>query len=385
MNLSASRLPLLERCPAAGALPAVWTESTDAQRAGTGRHRFLQRAHELGVDVALAEIPAEAPWRAQCEALAPHAADLPHGDYELAWAYDPAADTARCLGPWLDRAYDARPGEVTGTADVVCPPAEGRPQWLVVDFKGTEAVEPAGSNLQLGFYALCVARAYDLDAVDVAIVYIEHDGSLRWDRAHLDTFALEAIAARVRAVVAAVARMSALAEPDGYATGLHCRRCPALALCPAQTRLLLALLADPPTPEGLATLSDEDAGRAWVALRVATEQLDRASAAVHARAQVRGLPLPDGGQLVPVEVTRRALDLDKALPVLRARFGQQVDAEVEQSIKAEVVARLARQIAPGKGQKKAADAVWDELAAAGAVRTTKHVQVRVKPAKEGVA
>jgi len=364
----------------------VWAESTDAQRAGTGRHRFLQQTAELGVDAALAAIPPDAPWREQCEAIAGHVDELPQGDYELAWAYDPAADTARCLGPWLDRAYDARPGEVTGTADVVCPPTEGRERWLVVDFKGTEAVDPAGQNLQLGLYALCVARHHDLDSLDVAIIYIEHDGSLRWDRAHLDAFALEAIAARVRAVVAAVARLAALPEPDGYATGLHCRRCPALALCPAQTRLLLALLAAPPAPEGLARLSDEAAGRMWAAMKVATEQLERASAALRARAEVRGLPLPDGGRLVPTEVTRRALDLAKALPVLRARFGAQADAEVELSLSAEVVGRLARQIAPGKGQKKAAEAVWDELVAAGAVRVTRHVQLRVKAgAKEEAA
>ena len=69
MKASASKLELLERCPSAGALSATWFESTPDQIAGTGRHRFMQRAAELGRDAALVEIPADAPWRAQCEAL----------------------------------------------------------------------------------------------------------------------------------------------------------------------------------------------------------------------------------------------------------------------------------------------------------------------------
>lgn len=380
MNPTASKLGILERCAAAGALSTVWTETTDDQRAGTERHRYIQRAREIGRDEALAAIPLDAPWREQCEAIDVDA--VPAGEHELAFAYDVATDTARCLGAWIDRAYDAGPTEVTGTLDLVSPPAGERTRWLVVDFKGIEEVDPAATNLQLGFYALAVARVHELDEVDVAIVYLEHGGRMRWDRATLGAFELEALASRVRAVHAAVTAARAAVERD-YVTGYHCRRCPALTMCPAQTRAVLALVRDEQfTVDTIAMLSAEDAGRAWVRVKVLGELLDNMRASLAARAEVAGgLPLPDGERLVPTPQTRRALLLDKALPVLRERFGQQADDAVDRSLDAGVVARLARQLAPGKGQKKAETEVWEALGAAGAVRTTTHVQFRVKKAK----
>lgn len=383
MNPTASKLPLLERCPAAGALDAVWAETTDDQRAGSERHRYIQRAREIGRAEALAAIPADAPWREQCEAIDVDA--IPAGQHELAYAYDVETDTVRCLGPWIDRAYDAGPTEVTGTLDLVSPPTAERGRWLVVDFKGVEEVDAAAVNLQLGFYALCVAREHQLDEVDVAIVYLEPGGRMRWDTATLGMFDLEGIADRVRGVARAVAAARA-AGPHDYTTGYHCRRCPALVSCPAQTRAALALATDTADVSALARMSAEDAGRAWVKVKVLGELLDQVRAALSARAEVAGgLPLPDGERLVPVPQTRRALVLDKALPVLRERFGEQADAAVDRSLDAGVVARLARQLAPGKGQKKAETEVWEALGAAGAVRTTTHVQFRVKKAKASAA
>jgi hypothetical protein len=390
VNLTASKLELLERCPSAGALPAVWTESTDDQRAGTARHRFVQRARELKRDEALAEIPADAPWRAQCEAL--DVASLPPGDCELAYAYDVTTDTARCLGPWLDRAYVVSATEVSGTADLVCPPHGDQTRWLVIDFKGEEEVTPATQNLQLGFYALCVARVHGLDAVDVAIGYLGHGGGVRWDRASLDVFDLEAVATRVLSVYAAVE--AARAAIPGYATGLHCRRCPALTLCPAQTQLVREMtrtVRDDATnasealvgvTETLAALSDADAGHAWVRVQVLEELVAAMKSSLRARAEVKGLPLPSGDQLVPVEVLRRSVVIEKALPILRERFGDQVDALVERSLSADAVGKLARQVAPGKGQKKAVEELWGALAEAGAMKRSTHTQLRVKKEKE---
>lgn len=381
MNPTASKLALLERCPAAAALPAVWTEASDDMRAGTARHRFLQRAREIGREEALAEVLADAPWRAQCEAF--DLDELPAGDHEIAYAYDVAADRARCLGPWLDRAYDVAATEVSGTADLVAPPGPDRARWLVVDFKGDEEVEPAAVNAQLGFFALCLARLHGVDEVDVAIGYLGHGaGAIRWDRATLGPFDLEAVAARLGAIAAGIDAARALVAAGGVpdvSMGLHCRRCPALLACPAQVAAARALLSLPPTNEALAQASAEDAGAAWVQVKVLGELADRMRAVLAARAEVAGLPLPDGARLVPVEVRRRALVLDKALPVLRARFGDQVEPFVERSLSSEVVARLARQLAPGgKGIKRATEDLWGALAAEGAVRASTHVQLRVK-------
>lgn len=383
MNPTASKLELLERCPAAGALSSVWTMSTDDQIAGTARHRFIQRAREIGRDEALAEVPDDAPWRSQCEALVLDG--VPVGDHEIAYAYDVAADTARCLGSWIDRAYEVSATEVSGTADLICPPTEERPRWLVIDFKGDEEVTGAASNIQLGFYALCVAREHHVDDVDVAIVYLGHGGGLRWDRASLGPFDLEGMAARVRATHAAVVTARARAAeraPLDYSMGLHCRRCAALTFCPAQTTLLRAFLDDPPTPESLAPLSDEDAGRAWVRFKVFEERIERARAALSARAERSGLPLPDGERLMPVEVPQRTVVLQKAEPLLRARFGDdQFTGALKRSLSIENLRALARQLSPGKGQKKAFDELLEHLRAAGALRESSFTQLRVKKAK----
>lgn len=379
MTPTASKLHLLERCPSAGALPAVWTESTDDQIAGTARHRYIQRAREIGRDEALAEVPADAPWRGQLEAFDLDA--LPHGDHEIAYAYDVATDTARCLGPWLDRAYEVGATEISGTADLVCPPSAEHPRWRVIDFKGEEEVDAAGRNLQLGFFAVALSRLHGVDEVDVAIGYLGHGGGIRWDRAELGPFDLEAAAARIQALAAQVdaarAVVAAGRTPD-VTMGLHCRRCAALVHCPAQLAAARALLAVPPSNEALAQASAEDAGVAWVRVKVLGELVDRLRAALTARAQVAGLPLPDGERLVPVEVVRRALVIEKAEPILRQKFGDQLDELIERSLSSEVVARLARQLAPGKGQKKAADQLWEDLTTGGAVKRSAHVQLRVK-------
>jgi hypothetical protein len=383
---TASKLGLLDACPAAGALPAVWTEATDAMRAGTARHRFIERAAEIGRDAALDEVPPDAPWREQCEAL--DLDTLPRGEHEVAYAFDLAADTARRLGAWLGRAYDVSGSEVSGTADLIAPPTTERPRWLVVDFKGDEEVEPAGVNPQLGFFALCLARLHQVDEVDVAIVYLRHGGGMRWDRATLGPFDIEAVAERLRGIAARIAAASAVLAAGGtpdVSMGLHCRRCPALLACPAQAAAARALLAAPPTNDSLAQATHEEAGAAWVQVKVLGELADRLRAVLGARAEVSGLPLPGGERLVPVETNRRALVMEKAEPVLRARFGAQVDSLVERSLRTDAVAKLARQLAPGKGVKKVEDELWGQLAGAGAVRSSRFVQLRVRKGSQSAA
>lgn len=388
MNPTASKLQLLATCPASGALPAVWTEATAAMVAGTARHRYLQRATEIGAAEALAEVPVDAPWRAQCESLEASLDEVPAGEHEIAYAYDTATDTARCLGPWLDRAYDVSATEISGTADLVCPPSDTRPRWLVVDWKGEEEVEPAGENLQLAFFAACLARLHQVDEVDVAIGYLRHGGRIWWDRATLGPFDLEAQATRLQGIVRdldAVRAVVAAGQTPDVEMGLHCRRCPALLACPAQTAAARAMLDAPPTNDALAQASAEDAGAAWVQVKVLAELADRVRRVLTARAEVAGLPLPDGTRLVPVETNRRALRMELAEPVLRARFGKQIETLIERSLTTEAVSQLARQLAPGKGVQKAVDALWDELAAAGAVKSSRFVQLRVRKGSQSAA
>lgn len=390
---TASRLALAEVCLGAALLPRVRYESTEAMAAGTGRHRFLERAREVGRDAALAEIPADAPWRATCEAL--DLVEIPEGRHEVAYAFDPATGVAREIGAAIGRDYaDALDTEIVGTADLIAPPTDDRPRWLVIDFKGREAVTAAADNLQLGFYALCAASVADVPEVDVAIVYIREDGSLGWDRAELSPWDLSALGRRLGTLAA---RLTAADEGlsrgrmPTLRVGPHCARCPALTLCPAQTQIAVEVLRETSgltaanCLDGLPHLSDEDAGAALTRLEGAAELIGLQVSALRERAKIHGLPLPDGSTLMPIESTRRDLITDKAIEVLRARFGEQVDAAIERSLPSGIIAKLARQIAPKKGHKKATEALFEELVAAGAVKTSRYVQLRVKAAKASPA
>ena len=387
MKPTASKLHLFEQCAGVGALPAIRTVSTDDQTAGTGRHRFLERAAQVGRDEALSEIAADAPWRATVEGI--DLSEIPTGGrYEVSYAYDCVVDEARELGQHLARDYQVSNGEVSGTADLILPPEGDRTRWTVIDFKGEEQVDPAGHNLQIGFFAVCLQILHGCDEVDVAICYVRRDGSLWWDRATLGCFEIAAQSWRLRAIHERLVASRALVEagrvPD-LTTGTHCQRCPSMSVCPAMTTLVRELVADPSAAgpaKNLPLLSDEAAGRAWVRVELLEDLVASMKASLRARAEIHGLPLPDGSTIMPCETTRRDVVLDKALPLLVERYGSQVDGLVKRSLTAEAVAKLARQTAAGKGQRAAVEALWSDLSAAGAVRTSRFVQLR--PRKAGV-
>ena len=404
-RLTASGLRLAALCAAAYALPADDAESTDAQAAGTGRHAYLDAlavAYRGDADAArataLATVPADAAHRATCESidvaelLALTGADVGTVEVGVQLDWDPWADDGgEHVSAAQHRAYRTDPSRIYGTADWIVTAPDG--SVVVIDFKGSERNEPAAQHAQLAFYARALARARGLATIGVALVYVHEDGALYADRAHLDEWDLAAHAAKLLdtwvRVTAARAEVDA-GRPVGTATGGHCARCPALRVCPAMVTLVRAAVADSTlTPaeitSKLARMSDEDAGAAWERLKMIEAAVAVFKASLTARAGLRGLPLPDGSHLMPVETTRRTVDVEKALPVLRARFGDQADAAVERSLSIGDVERMARQLAPGKGQRKAVEAVVAELAAAGAVRESRFVQLRVRKARSAAA
>lgn len=415
-RLTASGLERAEQCPASFALPAVEDRETDAMRAGTGRHAYLDAVAAamsdpdvaLGSDVAreraLATIPSDAPWREQCEAIDLNALFEATGAYNetnvetgLSHAWDPVADTAVALDVAAHRAYPDAAG-IPGTLDwLVTSPRDGRVR--VVDFKGSQPTTRAAENEQLALYALQVARARGLAEVDVQLVYLGEDGSVRTDDATLDAWDLDAAAARLRGIWQRVQDARAVVEVGGaprMRVGDHCGDCPAMRVCPAMTALVRELTVSAPrtaAPEAeveawkagaassLAQLSDEAAGEAWLRVELLGDLVAAMRASLKARAERAGLPLPGGAMLVPVESRRRTVEVALALPVLRARFGAQADAAVEQSLSIAAVEKLARQLAPGRGQRKAVEALVEELRAARAVRESTFVQLRVRKAK----
>lgn len=380
MKLSGSRLPLASRCIGSAVLPGVHTTS-DAAESGTGRHTFLRRVAEIGRDAALAEIPEGADWRETCEGLDVDA--IPTGAWETSFAYHPETDTARILG--TDRDYaGAAADEITGTADLLTE-YEGRP-W-VIDFKGPEAVDDPGVNLQLMFYALCHARVIGADAIRVSICNVHGGGRLEWHHAEMNGWDLEIVASRVSALWTRTRTLRASYERGGLTpdlvAGMHCRYCPAMPSCPAQVTLAYELVTarDEMTAETVLSLSDSQAGAAWVKVAQYRQVLDRIDGALRERAMLKGLPLPDGSQLVVQESTRKTLDVEKALPILRTLVGDgRAETFVERSIAAGVVETIAREMAKARGEKLNAtrEGVWTALRGVKAVREQKYVQLRVK-------
>lgn len=401
--LTASGLALAAACPSAFALPAVEDHETDAMRAGTQRHAWLdafalaweqRRAQGGSPDAARSEVahvlPTDPTARATCEAI-----DLERlldvtgardGRIEVATVLTwwPATDTAEVSRAQEHRAYRDDLTALHGTADWIVTAPDGA--VTVVDFKGSMRGAPAGEHLQINWYALALARARGLDRIAVALVYIDEDGTLTDDRATLDAWDLDAWAGRFAALHARVA--AAVAAPvDHTRVGDHCGNCPALRVCPAMAGLARELVASPPSPETYPALDDAAAGAAWAKVQVLRELLDRAAAALRVRAERRGLPLPDGRWLMPVESTRRTVDVERALPVLRQLVGDRAEGLVERSLSAAAVDALARELAAASGDtaKATGERVWTALREVRAAREATYVQLRPRKLAGGGA
>ena len=95
-SLTASQLDRAMACPASFALPAVSFPPSKESDRGTEIHRFLETAVTSGREVALAEVPDDAPWRATCEGvdLSLLTAEAESVECEVKFAYRPLSGTA---------------------------------------------------------------------------------------------------------------------------------------------------------------------------------------------------------------------------------------------------------------------------------------------------
>lgn len=414
-RLSASCLDVARVCPASCALPAVDVGSSPEQRAGTRRHEVLDRfaalwtecgdpdraaAAALAAFASVEEVEGDdeddedeksdvAPWLETMRRV-----DLPHQltsrgrvatrvETGLGFAVHVETLDVRELGHVEARAYTLDEGWVCGTFDWLLTFADGGPPVLV-DFKGSLRCEPARDNMQVAFYAAAVAAVRGYREIDVEIRYIEDDGEVVVDAARLDDWALDGGLTRVqevaRAVDAARAAVAAGAPPPMRA-GTHCRRCPSLRVCPAQIASLAAFV-DEERRDAIRVLglSPEEAGAAWVRLDAIGEFLKRVKAALRERAITDGgLPLGGGERLRPIRSTRKNLNLEKALPVLREEVGDRVDSLLTQTLKTTAVDRLGVEVARDRGGKvKDGKArLWARLHEAGAVTSSAFTQLRV--------
>jgi CRISPR/Cas system-associated exonuclease Cas4 (RecB family) len=308
--LSASAVPRLLSCPASAVLPQR-EYNTAHSAAGSARHADREAAADVRD---LTRLPDEV------------ASMIRSSDrliVEQVFAYDVATGEARRIGPVPREQYhtiERGPFELLGKPDLVIIGAAGA---IVVDYKGFEPVAPAESNAQLATYALMVARTYEVDAVDAAIVYEIRRPSI----ATLEAMDLDAHAERLRQLHGDVAR--AVREPGRYlATGPHCKYCPAFDACPRQQALRVDVetgLVSMRVEQSIPFADDEEAQ--WALDLLAELKLieARLHAALAARAKERPIPLRNGKMWGERDVLgKEKLVADVVHAVMTEKYGPKI-------------------------------------------------------------
>lgn len=374
---SASATDRVIACPASQALPHVDEESSWASL-GTIGHLFLQLAATEGPDKALDGIDQE--HRDECEMLSLEGLplDATKWSHEKAFAYDVGQDTGRPLGAIGHREYEVSDDEVPGTSDVigVTPDAV-----VITDYKlGHSRLPPAKESGQLKTLALAACRALDRDRAIVSYLRPRRDGSEPWtDRAELDAIDLDAHAFALTRAANQVLEARAIVAEGGTPNttlGRHCKYCPALRVCPANTHLLRQLAGDEALQE-LGTLTPanvEQAAHVYERIQTVRQVLNIVEGAVFAIGSREEIPLSNGEVISEVVTKRETLAGPVVRQVLQELYGADVaDAGTEYSASKTSVQRAIRPLAKERGEtikKMSADVL--ELVRARGGATIKH-------------
>jgi hypothetical protein len=309
---SGSRLHRAMLCPASAVLPRVESVSGAGEK-GTAKHAFFANLQRMPREEALELVPVE--HRTACEAL--DVSQLPIGAEwlaEVALVYDVASDSARFLGQDVGREYgQLGETELPMSLDLVGLFEGGA---LVVDFKtGRGKVPPVHVNWQLRIGAMAVARWKGLERVRVALAFPREDGTWGWSFAEHDSFDFFEMDGELRDFAASIKRPDAA---ERVRVGGHCRYCPSLAYCPAQTVMVRRMAAEPEKvgADIRSLLTPETAGRAYERLRAVKAVLREVESALHAYASQTPIPLSDGSTWGPVTTEREELSAEVAYRVL---------------------------------------------------------------------
>ena len=315
---SASAAARVEACPGSLYLQAVSRTSEDAER-GNGGHKFLELvADGIPKHLALEAIAPE--YRDECAAIDLDAtfSGLVSLRPEVAYAIDVRDGSVRLLGSRLARAYVCGEYEVPGTVDLVATDVMSDVP-VAVDWKTGFADVPHPSvNLQVGFAAYCVAAESGAGEVEGRIAYHRGGGVPRVERHRFDSWELDGFLERLQRIHAAA--LEARGRQTTLRPGEHCRYCPALASCDAQTGLardMLPVLAE--TQRRLTMLTPEQAGEAWQKLRAIKQLADHVEEGLKAMARQQPLPLPNGQVLKETRSHAVSFNKSTALALLRER------------------------------------------------------------------
>lgn len=288
-------------CRASSLLPRVFDAdgSVFATR-GKVVHTFLERvAGGMTADEALGLIEGDdLQHREACAALdLGSVSDLLALAPEVTLAINMVTGTARIVGQALDRAYDAAgvtADEVPLTMDTIGVDIARR-RGFVADYKtGWARLPRAGSNWQMRGGAIALALAFDLDEVEVQVVYLREGQVVRRDR-HLFTAAdLAEIRGQLEATWANVledrARFDATGALADATMGGWCKYCPSRPYCPGYTGIIRAVVAPEDVrdnPLRIGRLTDDQLGEAYRKVKAAKAALEAVTGAIHAAAAER--------------------------------------------------------------------------------------------------
>lgn len=293
---SGSQLGRAIACPRSLTLPHVYTaeEDEDAQ-AGTIIHKFLETAR-TDRRAALAAITDDS-VRQRCAAI--DLATIPAGaEAEVAVGWHPELGATRYdLGQ--RRRYPAD-GRYHATLDLI---GLGDGYVWVADYKSGLRVMRAEDSWQLRFGAVAAARLAGVRFARVALLYLGFSGEWYVDTAEWDSYDLDEAEAQIAALPG-----RATDDRTPFVIGPHCRYCPALMACPAQTDHIRALAADPGSIEtALEPLTPEQCGEVWSRLKAIEPKLEAMLEGLKTMARQTPIPLPDGRVLKEIPFNKRAL------------------------------------------------------------------------------
>lgn len=319
---SISGLERASICPTSQVLP-----HTERKRAGIWAargnilHPFLADVPNIGRDAALERVPSQ--FREACAVIDTNFLEtMREGAFaqEVAFGLDIYREGARELGRGLSRleAYRlARPGELTGTVDVVGVTDDA---VVVYDYKtGYTYFDVIERNWQLLGYAIAACLAYDRGHAYLAIIRVPEHGEPYFLRGEVSFEGLQSGLAALRELNERIGEMRMLqlaGERLPLVTGEHCKYCPAVASCPAIAKLQRRFTSPkgwrlPALGTGSDALYVEALRRGEFALAQLREKLE-------AYAHRNPIDLGNGVHWGPRRYSKDKVDVKRARPILEA-------------------------------------------------------------------
>lgn len=397
-GVSASRLPLLDKCVGAAVLPTVSNISEDGA-IGTAKHAHL----EMRVKSGLAEAHRLMPAICERHGLDERDAGIAAAQMRsFLWVPPPGAlaEVSLCLledgqvvrvaggrgsylvlpeGAMLPGQLDVmwsepEPLSVRDDGSVECPAGS---TLFVYDFKtGDDAnVTTVARNAQVLSLGLMAQRWTGAAEVVVGVIY-PRPGDGEWDMTPpMRAETMSRVEARIRRkldVIKQARAKHAAGEHIELVEGSHCTYCPAQSRCPAKTAMIKAVATGEVVQADAADLTPEQAE--WVATRLPSiaRFVDASRDALRTYVRQNGpVPMGDGVFWGPVNEDRETVDAMKAKPVLEEELGPHAEVAIKTTLAKSAIedAIAEKHSAEGiKRQKSAAmRRILAKLHAAGAV------------------